>query len=369
MPDVGRTAPEKTHTQSVVFWKDANWTEATSRTWVENHGYYTDGLDETDTQYRWRQYDPDSEKFDYRNQEIQPNSISLVIGFVKDGNQNRSGTMEEKEEKEVNSRPKRNPIRCFEGTARPHEAFWSWRNAADGGGQAEAEMELNGYISEYSWAEDEITPKMFKDDLLRYGKGGPITIRLNSYGGDVIAASMMHRMIKDYPGKVTVQIDGIAASAATVVAVAGDQVRMAETAYFMIHDPLVMFFMAALNIEELSRLVSSLEAVKEGIINAYETKSGLSRTRLAKLMTDETWMDAQKAADLGFVDEVLSGESMKVDIPQNAALVNALRNYVNVPAGLLEQRRAEPELSPAPIAQANQKAMEDLRAEARFWKG
>ena len=129
--------------------------------------------------------------------------------------------------------------------------------------------------------------------------------------------------MRDYPGKITVQIDGIAASAATVVAVAGKKVRIQDTAYFMIHDPSVVFFMAALNIEDLTRLANSLEAVKEGIINAYEAKTGLSRARLSKLMTDETWMDAQKALDLGFVDEIVTNPNsgLAIQTPvDNAAM-------------------------------------------------
>ena len=224
------------------------------------------------------------------------------------------------------------PIRCFEGSTKPHEAFWTFRNVAAG---EEPEMELYGYISEYSWWEDVITPKMFKDDLYRIGTGGPITIRMNSYGGDVIAASLMNTIIKDYPGRVTVQIDGVAASAATIVAVAGDVIKMQETAYFMIHDPLVVFLLAMLNIEELTRMANSLQAVKEGIMNSYETRTGLSRPRLSKLMTEETWMDAQKAIDLGFVDEIIKGEKKLIEMPENAAIVNALHNFMNVPEELL----------------------------------
>ena len=257
------------------------------------------------------------------------------------------------------------PIRCFEGSQEAHQAFWKWRNLepqinsnavadeanvwrsirpsssspinAAAGDEGEAELELYGYISEWSWWEDDITPKMFQDDLYRYGKGGPITVRINSWGGDVVAASLIHTMIRDYPGRVTAQIDGIAASAATVVALAGDVVKIQQSGYFMIHDPSVVFFMAQLNIEDLTRMATSLQAVKEGIVNAYETKTGLSRARLSKLMTDETWMDAQKAVDLGFVDEVVQQEKkLPIVIPQNAAVVNALGNYSKVPAAILE---------------------------------
>jgi len=251
------------------------------------------------------------------------------------------------------------PIRCFEGNTKPHEPFWIFRDAVENN---EPELELYGYISEYSWFDDDITPKRFKDDLMKYGKGGPVTIRMNSYGGDVIAASLMSTIIKDYPGRITVQIDGVAASAATVVAVAGDVIRMQETAYFMIHDPLMIFFLAALNLEDMTRMADGLKAIKEGIVNAYETRTGLSRARLSKLMTDETWMDAQKAIDLGFVDEVITGEKKQpIQLPENAAVVNALRNFVNVPAALLAPATApvEPVINPA---------AERLRAEAKLLK-
>jgi ATP-dependent Clp protease protease subunit len=396
MPNVEREAPDEEHTQSVVFEKSADtpkstgcfaesadWTEASSKKWCEEHDYFTDGMDENKTQFRYRQYDPDYEKFVYRNQEIETDSITLVLGIPKE------------EAKDMIK--KHEPIRCFEGNTKPHEPFWFW-NAVVEEGVSEPELELNGYISEYSWFEDDITPKMFKDELYRYGKGGPITIRMNSYGGDVIAASLMSSMIRDYPGRVTVQIDGIAASAATVVAVAGDTIKMQETAYFMIHDPLAVFFLAMLNIEDLSRMVDSLKTVKEGIINAYETKSGLSRARISKLMTEETWMDAQKAVDLGFVDEVVKGNSKKITIPvENAAVVNALRIFVNVPKELIERERGasitpqqnvnvpeplkallEPETEPVnsvpeeepkqPPKMGTNKAADRLRAESKILK-
>lgn len=249
------------------------------------------------------------------------------------------------------------PIRCFEGNAKPHEPFWVW-NAANA--DQEPEIELYGYISEYSWWGDEVTPQKFRDDLEKHGRGGPITIKMNSYGGDVIAASVISTILREYPGRITVQIDGIAASAATVVAVAGNVVKMQDTAYFMIHDPMAVFFLAALNIEELTRMVDSLRAVKEGIINAYETRTGLSRTRLAKLMTDETWMDAQKAVDLGFVDEIIRAEqAAPVDWGDKAAVVNALRNFVNVPAALLAPAK--------PAEPVHDAAAERLRAEVKLY--
>lgn len=257
------------------------------------------------------------------------------------------------------------PIRCFEGDARPHEAFWHWRNAIEEEPESEPEMELYGYISEYSWFDDDVTPKMFRNDLANFGKGGPITIRMNSYGGDVIAASVMKSILIDYPGRVTVKIDGLAASAATIVAVAGDVVKIQESAYFMIHDPLVAFFFAVLNVEDLSRLLDELKTVKGGIVDGYQTKTGLSRERLSKLMTDETWMTGQEAVALGFADELITANDKKTkkvtkSAMKNAALINALRNYVNVPAALLAP-------ATAPEEPVRNPAAERLRAEVKLY--
>lgn len=226
-----------------------------------------------------------------------------------------------------------NPIRCFEGNTKPHEPFWTFRNADEGD---DPTLELFGYISEYSWFEDDITPALFKKDLYDVGKGKDIRVKINSYGGDLIAASLMHSIIRDYPGKVSVQIEGVAASAATIVAVAGDEVEIRNQGYFMVHDPSVFFFLAQINLDEMTRLANSLQAAKEGILNAYERKTGLSRTRLSKLMTDETWMDAHKAVDLGFVDRIIEDTEKKLFIPENAAMINGIYQFSNVPPDILQ---------------------------------
>jgi ATP-dependent Clp protease protease subunit len=250
---------------------------------------------------------------------------------------------------------KREPIRLFEGQTRPHERFWRMRNA-DEAESGEPEMEFYGYISEYSWWDDDITPKMFKDDLNRLGNGGPITIRINSGGGDVFAASVIRSIIVDYPGRVTVRIDGICASAATFVAIAGDVVKMQDTAYFMIHDP---WTMAWGSIEDLKKVLSMMQTVKEGIIDAYLSKTNLAQEKLSKMMTAETWLTAKEAKEYGFIDEVISisaKASMQVGAA-NVAFANALANYVNVPADLLAVA-SEPD--------PNQQAADRLRAEVKL---
>lgn len=183
--------------------------------------------------------------------------------------------------------------------------FWNWLTPqasspnSDGG---ERVLRINGVIAEESWLDDEITPTLFASEL--NAGSGPVTIWLNSPGGDVVAASRIYNMLLDYPGKVTVNIDGIAASAASVVAMAASTVAMSPVSMLMIHNPATL---AMGDQTELSRALDMLESVKDSIINAYQLKTGLSRAKLSKLMDAETWMDARAAIDLGFADELLNG--------------------------------------------------------------
>ena len=186
--------------------------------------------------------------------------------------------------------------------------FWNWvRNEDD-----TRTLFLEGVIAEESWFSDDVTPAMFKEEL--FSGDGPIVLHINSPGGDCIAASQIYTMLMDYPHDVTVQIDGMAASAASVIAMAGTKVCMSPTSMMMIHNP---FTMAMGDTEEMRKAIQLLDEVKESIINAYQIKTGLSRDELSKLMDGETWMNALKAKELGFCDEVLyTGE---LDLPDNMA--------------------------------------------------
>ena len=184
--------------------------------------------------------------------------------------------------------------------------FWNWVKNDD----ETRTLYLEGVIAEESWFSDDITPAMFKEEL--FSGNGPITLHINSPGGDCIAASQIYTMLMDYPGDVTVQIDGMAASAASVIAMAGTRVCMSPTSMMMIHNP---FTMAMGDTEEMRKAIQLLDEVKESIINAYQIKTGLSREELSKLMDGETC--ALKAKELGFCDEVLyTGD---LDLPDNVS--------------------------------------------------
>jgi len=219
--------------------------------------------------------------------------------------------------------------------------FWNWVQNDNNG---ERTLFLEGVIAEESWFEDDVTPSAFKADL--FAGSGPITLHINSPGGDCIAASQIYTMLMDYPYDVKVQIDCIAASAASVIAMAGTKVSMSPTSLMMIHNPLTF---ALGDSEEMRKAIQLLEEVKESIINAYEIKTGLSRTRLSHMMDAETWMNAQKALELGFCDEVLF-QPEKVDKVQNSFTFS--RRAVN--NCLLDKLKAcipkePPDLPPDPL--------------------
>ena len=183
--------------------------------------------------------------------------------------------------------------------------FWNWLTPEphNTGPDADAVrvLRISGTIAEESWFDDDITPSIFAAEL--NAGSGPVTIWLNSPGGDVVAAAQIYNMLIDYPGTVTVNIDGIAASAASVIAMAATKVAMSPVSMLMIHNPATM---AVGDKDELARAMSMLDSVKESILNAYQDKTGMSRAKLSKLMDAETWMDARAAIDMGFADELLT---------------------------------------------------------------
>ena len=177
--------------------------------------------------------------------------------------------------------------------------FWNWiRNETDG----ERTLVLNGEISDETWYGDEVTPALFQKEL-NAGTGN-ITVWINSPGGDVFAAAQIYNMLMEYKGDVTVKVDALAASAASVIAMAGTEVLMSPVAMMMIHNPMTI---AIGDSKEMQKAGEMLDEVKESIMNAYEIKTGMSRARISHLMDAESWFNAKKAVELGFADGILHG--------------------------------------------------------------
>lgn len=211
--------------------------------------------------------------------------------------------------------------------------FWRFSNSADG---ESAELFLYGVISEYSWWDDDVTPKQFNDDLAALGDVKSIKLRINSPGGDVFAAAAIHNALKNHKAKVTTYVDGLAASAASVVAMAGDVVVMPKTAMMMIHNPSAMVWGDA---RDMRATADVLDKVRDSIIAAYEGKTGKTRSELINLLNSETWMTAQDALDMGFADEIDDQMSVSACVRGPLMIVNNLgfdlSCFKTIPAAIL----------------------------------
>lgn len=208
------------------------------------------------------------------------------------------------------------------------DKFWQIKNISDD----EAEIVLYGEI--YSdgglWLDEEgniTTPRQFYDDLKALGDVKKLTVRINSIGGDIFAAQAIYTQLKSHKAKVVAIIDGIAASAASVVAMAGDVVKMPNNALMMIHNP-AMGMLGYFTADEMKKYAKQLEVVKEGIIHAYAGKTGLDVERISRMMDKETWMTGKEAKELGFVDEILF-EDVPVAARGGVLIVNGVRHDIS----------------------------------------
>ena len=177
------------------------------------------------------------------------------------------------------------------------------------------ELSLNGYIDDEVWFGDEITPESLHEAL--YGAENQLAddvhIRLNSYGGSCNAAVRMFDDVRAYPGSVRITVSGTAASAATVLAMAADRLKMTPGSLWMIHDPSVV---AWGNERELMDSIRLLQACKESILNVYQRRCQQSRQEVAAMMSATSWLDAQSALQYGFIDAI--SEDGKPGAPENA---------------------------------------------------
>lgn len=184
------------------------------------------------------------------------------------------------------------------------------------------EMLLYGPISsQQSWWEDRVTPQQFNKELAALGDVPEIVVRINSGGGDVFAANAIFTRLKDHTAKITVKIDGWAASAATIIAMAGDTIKIARNGVFMIHDP-AMTVWDTFRAEDFEKMADELKVIKQSIVNTYAMKTGMGADAIAALMSEEKWWTGDEAVTNGFCDELMFEEA-------NTVIENASKIVVN----------------------------------------
>lgn len=174
--------------------------------------------------------------------------------------------------------------------------FWNFINKGKTG-----ELMLYGEISSVTWYGDEVTPKNFKADLDALGDIDTLNIYINSPGGDVFAGQSIYSMLTRHKAKKVVYVDGLAASISSVIAMAGDVIKMPKNAMMMIHNA---WTIAAGNKDDLRKIAEDMEKIDETIVGVYAAKTGKSEEDIKALMDAETWMGADEAVELGFADEM-----------------------------------------------------------------
>ena len=222
--------------------------------------------------------------------------------------------------------------------------FWNWIKN-DAGGEEERTLVLNGEISDETWYGDEVTPALFAKEL--NAGSGNITVWINSPGGDVFAAAQIYNMLMEYKGDVTVKVDALAASAASVIAMAGTTVLMSPLAMMMIHNPITV---AIGDSKEMQKAGEMLNEVKESIMNAYEIKTGMDRKKISHLMDAESWFNAKKAVELGFADGILH-EKEDTEESEDVAMEGMMFSRTTVTNSLLTKLIPKKPEAKVPIEQ------------------
>ena len=201
-----------------------------------------------------------------------------------------------------------------------NKKFWKFRNLAD---SQKAELLLYGDIAETSWWRDEVTPKQFADDLAALGDVSEITVYINSGGGDVFAAQAIGNQLERCSATVTVHIDGLCASAATIVACHADKVVAAADSSYMIH-PVSMGICDYLTAEDMKNNLKALDTIRDNIISLYAKKTGREKDECAKWMDETNWWTPTEAKENGFVDEVDDAEDAVVENRNGILFVNSI---------------------------------------------
>jgi len=224
--------------------------------------------------------------------------------------------------------------------------FWNFINKSE----KQAELLLYGNISETTWWGDEVTPKQFLQELNDLGVKDEIVVRINSSGGDVFAAYAIATNLKDNPAKIIGKIDGVAASAATVIASMCDYVMAPGYVAYMIHNPTTIAWGEE---KDFVQMAGTLKSIKDGIMNAYVLKTGKSKEELTKMMDETTWLTGKEAVEQGFVDELMFESNTNQGVNnKNMVIINAVEHdfsqFKNVPDNVLQAMGVKPLITVEP---------------------
>ena len=214
--------------------------------------------------------------------------------------------------------------------------FW---NVMKNDEEKSAELILYGSIgSDEYW--DDISDKAFKQDIENLGDVENITLHINSPGGSVFSAVAIANTLKNHKAKITANIDGLAASAATIITSACDTVRMPKNALFMVHNPITFAYG---NNQDMQKTLEMLNKVKNSIIETYLNKAKTDKETLSELMDNETWMSAEEAKEYGFVDEILD-ESVEKEVIENKLIINNMAFDISRFKNFKEKKNQDPRI-------------------------
>ena len=212
--------------------------------------------------------------------------------------------------------------------------FW---NVMKNDEEKSAELILYGSIgSDEYW--DDISDKAFKQDIENLGDVENITLHINSPGGSVFSAVAIANTLKNHKAKITANIDGLAASAATIITSACDTVKMPKNALFMIHNPITFAYG---NNQDMQKTLEMLNKVKNSIIETYLNKAKTDKETLSELMNNETWMNAEEAKEYGFIDEILD-ENVEKEVIENKLIINNMAFDISRFKNFKEKKNREP---------------------------
>ncbi|MCM1295487.1 MAG: Clp protease ClpP [Muribaculaceae bacterium] len=221
-----------------------------------------------------------------------------------------------------------------------NKKFWKFQNAVGGS----VELLLYGDIADSTWWGDEATPKQFAEDLAAAGTVSEITVRINSGGGDVFAAQAIGNQLEQHPATVTAKIDGLCASAATIVACHCNRVVAANDATYMVH-PVKMGLYGYIDATQMQQYMDAIKALRENIVSLYAKKTGREKDEVAGWMDATSWWTAQQAKDNGFVDELVDEEATTVENRGGVLFVNSVSmgmDFSNAPKFVQDRMAAPP---------------------------